>query len=386
MKENESALFSKYIIDGVQCDATPAELLSECMSFVEDDSHDDEVFEDIIDETTDRPIKPFAYDQEKISEYIETVSSYEGDRPFRMLYPETFTKQRIAAALLERLWNKGHYRLGNLSLWVEWDWNSRPLGNMAAFYESARATSEYIYDLGCRLEAYDYDGYDRESRVRFAAWLPASQESSENHEDAADNGILFKSPYESRHPWIDEERKCPDKLLCDSDSEILYIPFDTSSFKLGASLFAELLGSNGDAAPRMQDPDYFIDCYEVVRELVEDGMVLSGHSVGDGGLAYALSRMSDNCGIRLNIQGIASSYMEDDPVKILFSEIPGVIMQVSKSNLDYIDSQFILQDVAYYRIGTASTEFKGIRICSRTEAAVADILASLLEQASEGED
>ena len=31
MKEKESALYSQYIIDGIRCDATPAELLEECM-------------------------------------------------------------------------------------------------------------------------------------------------------------------------------------------------------------------------------------------------------------------------------------------------------------------------------------------------------------------
>jgi hypothetical protein len=78
--------------------------------------------------------------------------------------------------------------------------------------------------------------------------------------------------------------------------------------------------------------------------------------------------------------------MEEDSTKILFSEVPGVLIQVSESNLDYVDSQLILQDVAYYSLGGPLIGKNGIEIdCSR-QATVAGILASLIGQASEGED
>ena len=52
----------------------------------------------------------------------------------------------------------------------------------------------------------------------------------------------------------------------------------------------------------------------------------------------------------------------------------------------YLDSQLLLQDVAYYPVGHPSTEASGLRLCGNAKTAVAGILASLLEQASEGED
>ena len=33
MKEQESALFSEYIIDGIRCESTPADMLKECMEY-----------------------------------------------------------------------------------------------------------------------------------------------------------------------------------------------------------------------------------------------------------------------------------------------------------------------------------------------------------------
>lgn len=377
MKEKASTLFSQYIIDGVRCDATPFELLSECMECPVSECPDAEEFQDIVDESIDPPVTSFRYDSSLDSEYLDDVAAFCEERAFRMLYPGTFTRQRIACALIDRIWNKGHFKLGNLNLLAQWEWNTRPVGNMAALYNSVQAASEYIYDLGCRIEDFSIEESDQQSKVRFASML--------REVDNEEEGIR-SSPYESRHPWLEEDRKCPEALVPCEDSQILYIPFDTASFKLGGSLLAELKGHNGGAAPYIMDPDYFIDCYEVVREMVEDGIIMAGATVGDGGIARAAGKMCINTGMNLNISGIMSSYMEEDSTKILFSEVPGVLIQVSESNLDYVDSQLILQDVAYYSLGGPLIGENGIEVdCSR-QVTVAGILASLIGQATEGED
>lgn len=377
MKEKASTLFSQYIIDGVRCDATPFELLSECMECPADESPAAEDFSDIVDESIDPPVTSFRYDSQLNGEYIADVTSFDEERAFRMLYPGNFTRQRVACALIDKIWNKGHYKLGNLNLLAQWEWNTRPVGNMAALYNSVQTASEYIYDLGCRIEDFSVEESDQESKVRFAALL---------REVAPDEESIRSSPYESRHPWIEDDRKCPDTLIPCEDSQVLYIPFDTASFKLGGSLLAELKGHNGGSAPHIVDPDYFIDCYEVVREMVEDGIIMAGATVGDGGLARTAGKMCTDTGMSMNINGISSSYMEEDSTKILFSEVPGVLIQVSESNLDYVDSQLILQDVAYYSLGSPEPGKKGVSIdCSR-KVTVAGILASLIDQATEGED
>lgn len=379
MKENESALFSRYIIDGIHQDATPYELLAECMEGSADMEPGLE-YADIIDESTDPPITSFTYDNRKNKEYIGQLAWDEGkERSFRMLYPTTFTRQRIAKALIDRLWNKGHYKLEDLELWAGWEWNSKPLGNMAAFYSSVQAASGYIYDLGCRLADYYYEGCDEESIFRIAAWLHSPEEDDENDDIQA-------SPYRSSHPWIENDRACPETFVDDPDSQVIYIPFDTASFRLGGSLLAEVNGHNGGAGPHIEDPDYFIDCHEVVRELVEDGIVMAGATVEDGGLAIALDRMCADTGLEICLKGIQASYMEEDTTKVLFSEIPGAVIQVSNQDMDYLDSQLILQDVAYYPIGSPSSGLKGVNLNSGTEITVAGILASLMASASEGED
>ena len=198
---------------------------------------------------------------------------------------------------------------------------------------------------------------------------------------------LFKSsPFESSHPWISEERACPSTIVSDPNSWIIYIPFDTCSYRLGGSLLTELAGHDGGKAPDISDPDYFIDCYEVVRELVEDGIVISGVTISEGGMVTAANRMCGVKGMDIDISGIMSSYQEDSRSRILFGEVPGVLIQINDENYDYVDSQLLLQDIAYYPLGHPSTETAGLKISETGKNGVADILASLLGHAGEGED
>lgn len=383
MTEKESALHSSYIIDGIKCDTTPAELLAECFEEVVETAEDGRVYGDIIDESTDPPVTSFEYDEGKIHEYIRICAEADTDeRPFRMLYPDAFTRQRIAKTLTDRLWNKGHYRIGDLRIWAEWAWNTRPLGNMAAFYLSVESASSYLFDLGVKLSGYLFEEVDGDSHAQFYSWL---NDENESEDEGGDEFTFKESPYESHHPWISEERKCSATLVPEEEGKIIYIPFDTCSYRIGGSLLAQLHGHNGGVGPHIEDPDYFIDCFEVVRELVEDGIVIAGTTVADGGLATAAASMCGDCGMTLDIHGLMASHQESDQVKILFGETPGVLLQIRDNDMDYLDSQLLLQDVAYYPVGQPCTE-KGLHFSPASRNGVASILASLMGQASEGED
>ena len=73
-------------------------------------------------------------------------------------------------------------------------------------------------------------------------------------------------------------------------------------------MLSEVTGISGGRAPELIDSDYFIDCYEVVREFVEDGVVVSGVTSCRGGLMNALSELAGaNSGIRADLSGIIRS-------------------------------------------------------------------------------
>ncbi len=385
MKEKNSALHSKYIIDGVSRRLTPAEMLDDCLaSKVTGKSPEKELFEPIVDESTDpSPSISTPPDQDPLGCLKAVMSILEEPRAFPAAFADSYTKSRIAKSLLDAVWMNGHFKLGDLAAYARWRWNPGPLGNMAAFYCSAEAAADFINDLGICLSGYSFTGSGRRCQASFKVGTFGNTEKQDEDEIFFPEG----APFGSEHPVLGRRRAIPDKLAADPDSWIIYVPFDSCDFRLGGSLLCEATGQNGDNFPEIGDADYFIDCYEVIREFVEDRIAVSASTVCDGGLLTALKLMCGaDIGAEIDISGILSAYGEDKNVRVLFSEIPGAIIQIKDSDYDYIDAEFLLQDIAYYPVGHPVAGDGGIHIRTGGNG-IANILQSLLgSQASEGED
>lgn len=357
--KNQDVFLSHYIIDGVQMDATPAEML------VEDVPEGD--YLDIIDETPEPPISSAKYDESAVS-LLEGVTLKAESSPsvFNLIAPDHFTRSRIAFSLIDMLWRGGHFRLGDLSASLVWKWDCSPVGNMASFYASVGSAGAYLYDLGVVIGDYSCRGSISPAENFFECHLDLNE------------SVGNWSPYESRHPFLTGDAACDNHCQASDGAWIIYIPFDTCQFRLGDSALSRCKGDFTTMPPQIQDPDYFIDCYEVVREMVEDSVIQAGITVGEGGLCAAAVRFAQKCGFRMDLSGIMNSYSCQSAVQILCSEVPGVLVQISEDNFDYADSQLLLQDVAYYPLGQVR-DVPGVEFVQRDNASVnvADIVASL---------
>lgn len=398
MKDIDSILHSEYIIDGIRMEATPAQLLGDCMPAGQTEHPGKDSYPPIVDEPSDPVPGSARYSTDNTGTYLAAITGASGkQRDIPAEYSGPFTRMAIARTLIDTLWKEGHFSLEDIEGKISWEWDCSPVGNMAAFYFSAEAAGQYLYDLGVRLSGYAITGSSAGNRIcldsleihRDTIFTAAAAEDPEPvlGESCQDEAEDYPEYTESEKD-IPQKRKCPDSVLPDGKSWIIYIPFDTCQFKLGGSLLAEKFGSNGDNAPEIKDPDYFIDCFEVLRELVEDGVVISGTTVSDGGLACAAEHICRENGCTIDLKGIETAYMEKDIIRILFAEVPGVIIQIRDSDYDYVDAQLLLQDIAYYPLGHPDPSMKGIRISENGRPDVFSILEALLNNpsTSEGED
>jgi len=391
MKEKTSALRSEYIIDGIPRRFTPADILDECLENPPEEAPGYEEFDPIADESTDPCPAADQFSGKDAQEYLAGVSNLLGaPRNCPMTFPEEFTKSRIAKALLDTIWMRGHFRLSDLTLAAKWRWNPKPIGNMASFYFSVEAAADYLDSLGICLSSYSFAESDKVSQLAFKVSATDKIEDPDNETDPEEEEIDLpgNSPFGTTHPVIGRKRAVPDKLVPDPESWIIFVPFDSCDFRLGNSLLCEAYGHNGDTAPEISDGDYFIDCFEIIREFVEDKVVLSGRTVSDGGLLPALKAMCDEeTGAKIDISGIMNAYDENKSVRVLFSEVPGALIQIKDIDYDYADAEFLLQDIAYYPIGHPAPGSGTIKVKSGRGGGISDILQSLLQgQASEGED
>ena len=343
----DQALTNKYIIDGVPQELTPAELLAPVLEKVPEAEAPGGT---VIDETIDPAPGPIVLDSNRTDSYLAALDWHQ--RQISVPFAAPCTRGRIAEALVDSVFRVGNFRLDDLALTVKWTFNPGKVGDMAAFYASVESAADYIDALGIALRRYACE--------------------------SGSFGVKIATPFSGAPLLVDTE------IRPDPKSWIVYIPFDTSDYRLGGSLLAQTLGLRGGTAPQLTDADYFIDCFELVRELAVDGILLSAVPVGPGGLGAALKQLADgSTGISVDLSDVLRASGADVP-HVLFSEIPGALVQVRDVDFDYIDAEFILQDVAYFPLGHP-VPGGGLQFEASGKPGIQTILESLMQNA-EGED
>lgn len=384
MDGNRSALDSTYIIDGITRELTPAQILDACLAEPGSIVHDCAKTEPIIDEELDTSIKACDTSSSRIGEYLDKVMRLRYSRKnFLNPFPESYAKGRVAAALIDAIWRRGHFRLGNLTLDAFWKWDSAPLGNMSAFYSTVEAACDYIDALGLRIHEYSFEEVPGASSVLFRPHILATEGVDEENDAEA-----YSEQVGVDNPSLGARRKHPASLRPDPKSWIIYVPFEVCNHRLGGSLLSRVQGATGELPPAILDADYFMDCYEVVRELVEDNIILSGVTVSGGGLLTALKSMAaEGTGAEIDLSGLIAATGESNLVRLLFSEVPGVIIQIADIDYDYIDAELLLQDVAFYPLGHPVAGTTEVTISMSEKSGIQNILESIIRsQSSEGED
>ena len=365
MEEFSSLLRRKFIIDGEHRAVTPYRMLQDCTREGFPEGTEDGDSGQAVDETLDLFPSNFVFDSARIQDYLTLTESRVGfRRAVPPVFAASFTRGRVARALSDALWMAGHFTLEDLAVRAEWKWNPGPVGQLAALYDSIEAATSYIDALGLFLDGYTFT------------------------ENSGGRSLVSFKAVDADKPKLGRKRLCPAALSGEAANWILYIPFDPCEFRLGGSVLSEETDARSSLGPDIADADYFIDCFEVVREMVEDGIVISGATISDGGLLTALRGMCRNgTGAAIDITSIRDAYGEL-PVRILFAEVPGILIEVRDMDFDYVDAELILQDIAYFPLGHPVPGSDGITVnYDSTKSGVAGILQSLLtSQASEGED
>ena len=120
-------------------------------------------------------------------------------------------------------------------------------------------------------------------------------------------------------------------LVNDEKTTLYHIDFSFDKLKLGGSAFAQSLGKVGDEVPCVQDAEYFRDAFLAVQELINKGLVLCRtRYFGRRSYHYFARNVLRQCRGRMEID--LDKMKEQDLVKILFAENPGIVIQVSNKH------------------------------------------------------
>ena len=248
--------------------------------------------------------------------------------------PEAGSVLSVAESLTNIVWAPLSEGLNSVSLSANWMWPCRSQqGEDARLYRGVKALSDFCCEIGVNVPT----GKDS---------LSMSQQYPNGEKIISPGTVIVSSGGE-----VSDVRKVVSPVIVnDKNSSIYHIDFSFDQQRLGGSAFAQSLGKVGDDVPTVKNPDYFVDCFNAVQELIRRGWVMAGHDISAGGLITTLLEMTfanKRGGMHINLHNLGG----DDVVKNLFAENPGVVIQVSDQHK--FELKDLLEDmgVGFAKIG-----------------------------------
>ena len=215
----------------------------------------------------------------------------------------------IAEALTNIVWAPLPDGLKSISLSANWMWPCKNPGEDARLYEAVQAASDFAVELGIN--------------------IPTGKDSLSMTQKYPD-GIVYSpgTVIITAAAEVEDVRRIVGPVIRNDDSTALFwIDMSGMKHELGGSAFSQTLGTIGNKAPGVEDPEYFATVFEALQQLIREGRVIAGHDISAGGMVVTLLEMcfaNRDGGIAVNLTEAG----ENDTVRLLFSQNPGVIIQV----------------------------------------------------------
>jgi phosphoribosylformylglycinamidine synthase len=240
----------------------------------------------------------------------------------------------VAEALTNLIWAPLTHGLKGVSLSANWMWPCKNTGEDARLYHAVKAVSDFAISLGINVPT----GKDS---------LSMTQKYPGGKSVMAPGTVIISAVGEVS----DVQKVVRPMLIDDREAVILYIGFSQDSFKPGGSAFGQIVNALGNEAPTIKSSDYFVRAFNAVQELVRKELILAGHDVSAGGLITTLLEMcfpAQGIGMQADLTVLE----ERDMIRLLFSENPGIVIQVR--NMKELNLIFRDARVSYTVIGSVT--------------------------------
>lgn len=217
----------------------------------------------------------------------------------------------IAESLTNMVWAPIQDGMKGISLSANWMWPCKNQGEDARLYKAVEAISEFAIELGLNVPT----GKDS---------LSMTQKYGEDELVYAPGTVIISTVGEVS----DINKTISPVLIKKENTTLIYVDFSKDTYKLGGSSFAQIVNKLGKETPNVTDTKYFTKAFECIQDLIIKQHIIAGHDISDGGMITTLLEMcfADNdLGANINLSYIN----EKDIIKLLFSQNPGVIIQVN---------------------------------------------------------
>jgi len=234
---------------------------------------------------------------------------------------EAGSRLSIAEALTNLVWAPLTHGMKGISLSANWMWPCRNPGEDARLYNAVKAVSEFAICLGIN--------------------IPTGKDSLSMTQKYPDGKLVYSpgTVIISAVAEVSDIRKVVSPCLSvQKDTVLIYINLSSDDYKPGGSSFAQVINRLGDSAPDIKNLQAFAAAFTVIQEWIKAGRVLAGHDISAGGLITSLLEMTfphTELGLEIDLGSLG----EPNLVNLLFSENPGVILQVKENEAGTLRSE-----------------------------------------------
>ena len=259
--------------------------------------------------------------------------------------PEAGSVLSVAESLTNIVWAPLTDGLDSVSLSANWMWPCRSQeGEDARLYSAVKALSDFC----CAIHVNVPTGKDS---------LSMSQQYPDGTKIISPGTVIVTSGGE-----VENIRQVVSPVLVNNaDTTLFHIDFSFDDLRLGGSAFAQSLGKVGDDVPTVKNPEYFATAFNTVQNLIKENLILAGHDISAGGMITTLLEMcfaNAEGGLSVCLDAIK----EEDVVKVLMAENPGVVVQIDNKNIDRFKAVMDAAGVCYAAIGRPETATRNLKV------------------------
>ncbi|PID43062.1 MAG: phosphoribosylformylglycinamidine synthase [Proteobacteria bacterium] len=142
-------------------------------------------------------------------------------------------------------------------------------------------------------------------------------------------------------PVTDVSKTCTPQLRMDKgETDLILVDLANGQNRLGASALAQVYNELGAVPPDLDDPEDLKAFFAVIQGLISDDRLIAYHDRSDGGLFVTLAEMAfaGRCGLDIRLDYLAEN--QGHFARELFNEELGAVIQVAKSDTEFVLQQF----------------------------------------------
>lgn len=314
-----------------------------------------------------------------------------GEQPIKGLVSPVANATMSVAEALTNMMFCVITEIADIKCSANWMWAAKLPGEGAKLLDACRAMCDLMRELGIAVDGGKDSlsmsaNVDPKNASKLGRCTGSADSASDENDDDDESVETVKSPgtlvISAYAPVPDIRCKVTPIMRCKpKKSHLVYVnlahPLNCDAagekFRLGGSAILQTLGQIGDEAPSIDHPELLRKGFELVQQLIREGICTAGHDVSDGGLIVCALEMAiaSHSGLHLNIKAekafkdLSRANNDERTLGALFSEECAVVIEVeaeTEQDLNSVLDRFEAESIAAQRIGFGSYENERVTV------------------------